>query len=231
MIDFHSHILPAVDDGSQSVEESLKLLEMLKKQGIDTVAATSHFYAERDSVDSFLERRDKSFEALRAAMTGSEPRIIKGAEVCFYPGISRLDGIRRLCMENTNLLLLEMPPSRWTDYTVREVAELAMKGNMTVLMAHVERYMSLQKKGTMELLRDYGVLMQVNASFFNSLSTKRRALSMLRDGEINAIGSDCHNTTSRPPSIGKAYETIGKKLGDGFLNHYCKYGKSLLNIN
>ena len=49
MIDFHSHILPGMDDGSQTVEESLTLLEMLRAQGVDTVAATPHFYARENS--------------------------------------------------------------------------------------------------------------------------------------------------------------------------------------
>ena len=53
MIDWHSHVLPALDDGSRSVDESLALLKMLSEQGVDTVIATPHFYADRESLSSF----------------------------------------------------------------------------------------------------------------------------------------------------------------------------------
>ena len=62
MIDFHSHILPAIDDGSQSVEESLEMLRALKAQGVDTVIATSHFYATHRSPESYLQRRKAAFD-------------------------------------------------------------------------------------------------------------------------------------------------------------------------
>lgn len=64
MIDFHSHILPGIDDGSASVEESLKLLEMLAEQGVKTVVATPHFYPDRTSVSDFLRRRDAAYQRL-----------------------------------------------------------------------------------------------------------------------------------------------------------------------
>ena len=60
MIDFHSHILPGIDDGSKSVEESIELLRMLSVQEVDTVAATPHFYASDGSPEEFFERRDAS---------------------------------------------------------------------------------------------------------------------------------------------------------------------------
>ena len=56
IIDFHSHILPGVDDGSQSVQESLAMLKMEAEQGIQHVIATPHFYPKHDSPEHFLER-------------------------------------------------------------------------------------------------------------------------------------------------------------------------------
>ena len=57
MVDFHSHILPALDDGSSSVEESIALLKMLSEQGVSAVCATPHFNANRTTVDEFLAAR------------------------------------------------------------------------------------------------------------------------------------------------------------------------------
>ena len=56
MIDFHSHILPAMDDGSKNIEESLQMLRMLQEQGVERVIATPHFYADENPPDVFLRR-------------------------------------------------------------------------------------------------------------------------------------------------------------------------------
>lgn len=74
MIDFHTHILPKTDDGSRSTDESVKMLLALKEQGIDAVAATPHFYANDESVEDFLKRRQASFEALKAPLPTECPR-------------------------------------------------------------------------------------------------------------------------------------------------------------
>ncbi len=230
MIDFHSHILPRLDDGSKSVEESLAMLSTLREQGIDTVLATPHFYADKESLETFLKRRNESVELLKSALPETAPNILIGAEVLYYPGIVRMEGLKKLCIEGTNLLLLEMPFSRWTEYTVREMIELASRGNMTLVLAHLDRYLSYQTKDTLRKIYSAGMLMQFNASFFLNMPTKRKALSMLKHGEINFVGSDCHNMTSRPPRIGEAYAAAEKKLGQDFLANFNEYGRAMLKI-
>jgi protein-tyrosine phosphatase len=61
VLDFHSHILPEVDDGSQSVDESILMINALAEQGIDRIVATPHFYANDESVSEFLVRRQKAY--------------------------------------------------------------------------------------------------------------------------------------------------------------------------
>jgi protein-tyrosine phosphatase len=70
--------------------------------------------------------------------------------------------------------------------------------------------------------------MQVNASFFTSFASKRKALSLLREGSVHFVGSDSHNMSSRPPRVGKAFEVIQKKLGENHLKQMNEYGHSLL---
>ena len=80
------------------------------------------------------------------------------------------------------------------------------------MLAHIERYFGYQKRGMREELLNSGVLMQCNADFFLSWRTKRKALHMLREGEIHFVASDCHNMTSRPPTkLGEAMKVIGSK--------------------
>lgn len=228
MIDWHSHILPGVDDGSQSTEESLKLLRKQAEQGVEVVIATPHYYAEEEKLDDFLARRERSFQSLQQELTPDLPKVLLGAEVRYYPGISMMEDIRRLCIEGTSLLLLEMPFSEWTEYTVRDVLKLAHSSGVTVILAHMERYLSFQNKEVWKRFRESGILMQANASFFLQFSTKRKALNFLRNADVRFIGSDCHNMDFRPPRIGEAFELIRKKFGERFASQMQEYGYSLL---
>ena len=83
MVDFHTHILPGIDDGSKDVEMSLAMLAAEKDQKVDKIIATPHFYAKQDSVQKFLERRRASYERLMHAYSRDTEQIpiLLGAEV------------------------------------------------------------------------------------------------------------------------------------------------------
>lgn len=228
MIDFHSHILPSMDDGSSSVKETLELLGRLSEQHIDTVAATPHFIADRESIQSFISRRAEALARVREYSGAAVPDIRLGAEVAFYDGISMLEGLENLCLEGTDILLLEMPCSKWSSYTVRELYSLTSSGTVTVMLAHIERCLFEQSPDTLEHLLDDGVIMQSNASFFINRLTRRKACSMLKGDLIHVIGSDCHNITARPPRIGEAYEIIEKRLGAEVLHRVESRSSSLI---
>ncbi len=228
MIDWHSHILPGMDDGSRDVAESVLLLNMQADQGVDTVIATPHFYANDESVDSFLDRRRKSFELLKAELHDGSPNILLGSEVRYYQGIGRMSGFDKLRIEGSKILLLEMPVTRWTEYMVRELIELSGMSGIKIVLAHMERYLSLQKQEVWTRIYESGILIQVNASYFTSLGSRRKAISLLQEGNIHFVGSDCHNTTFRPPQIGKAFDFIQKKLGENYITQMHEYGYSML---
>lgn len=228
MIDWHTHILPEMDDGSHCVAESISMVNMQAAQGVSTIIATPHFYANHDTVSSFLDRRDKTYGLLKAELPREAPDIKLGAEVLYYQGISRLEGLMALRIEGSKLLLLEMPMTEWTEHMIKELTELSGKGGIRLVLAHVERYFGMQKQAVWERIFDSGILIQSNASFFTSFTSKRKAISLLKKGKIHFVGSDCHNMTSRPPQIGRAFEIIRKKLGDGYLAQMNRYGYSLL---
>ena len=228
MIDFHSHILPAVDDGSRDVEESLQLLGMLKSQGVNTVVATPHFLSNRESVDEFLMRRQASFDILTSALSCDFPQIILGAEVAYYEGISKLEGLHKLSVGDSRLLLIEMPMCKWSEYSVKEITELACSNRVTIVLAHIERYLAFHNTEAIRTLLGCDVLMQVNASFFNDFFTRHKAFSMLKSGSIHFIGSDCHNITHRPPRIEQAFDLICKKSGPHFLQDFADFQRSII---
>lgn len=229
MIDWHNHVLPKMDDGSRNMAESIAMMQAQAAQGVTMVIATPHFYANDESVDSFLERRSRSAQALCEQRQDALPALRLGAEVRYYPGISRMKNLSALCIENSHLLLLEMPMSRWTESMVRELIEMSGRNGICLVLAHIDRYFSLQSKETWSRLLDNGILMQSNASFFSTMITKHKALTLLKEGYIHLLGSDCHNMTSRPPQIGKAFDLIQKRFGADYFRQMNEYGHSLLN--
>ncbi len=214
MTDFHSHFLPGIDDGSDSVETSLAMLEAWRRQGIERLCATPHFYADRNTPERFLRRRAAAFQSVLEAMGSPEayPPILLGAEVRFFDGIGASRELPQLCLQGTNLLLLEMPFTRWSDRMLGEVAELPHRGIQPVA-AHIERYLDLNPKKTIERFMSMDILIQCNAEFFLSRRTARKALRMLKEERIHFLGSDAHNMSSRAPDLGPALELIERKLG------------------
>lgn len=229
MTDWHSHILPGIDDGSQSVEESLSMLKMLSDQGVERVIATPHFYANNESVEDFLARRDESYARLKEQLFDGAPEIRLGAEVAYYSGISRLPDLKRLCVEGSKCLLLEMPMAKWTEYIIKEIEELAHRGKINLVLAHVDRYQRFQSAKVWDRLCESGCIMQVNASSVIGLATRPKMLKLMRAQSVHCIGSDCHNLTTRAPKIGRAYEIIEKKLGERFVSKIKYFGHYLLD--
>ena len=226
MIDFHSHILPAVDDGSRSPGMSLDMIRSLSEQGVDTIVASSHFYASDCTPERFLHRRQAAYESLLSDLGADAPKILLGAEVLYYPGVSQMEQLPKLCVEGTKILLLEMPFTRWSEHYIREVQELAASKLYTVLLAHVERYS--EPRSVWDQLLEQGVLMQSNAGFFLSLRTRRKALKLLRDGRIHLLGSDAHNMNERAPHMAEAARIIRRRGGQSVLDEIDARGRALL---
>ncbi len=231
MIDFHTHVLPGIDDGSASLEESIELLKMEALQGITHVVATPHFYAANDNPDAFLERRQKAFELLKAEAEKIPglPKISLGAEIYFFRGISQSEAISRLTIEDKRFILLEMPMSKWTDGMYCEIEEIYRRYGITPIMAHMDRYIApFQTHGIPEKFFDMHVLVQANASYFlKGGLTSKQALKLLKQDKIQLIGSDCHNLTDRAPRIGEAFKVIEEKLGKETLERISYYGNSV----
>ena len=213
MTDLHSHVLPGIDDGSRSIEESLAMLTELKRQGISAVAVTPHFYASEMTPEAFFEKREAAFEELRDAIKELQIDLRLGAEVYYFEGMRNVPVLKDFCISGTELLLLEMPFSRWSERAVRDITELNSESGLTVVLAHIDRYLRMQPEQTWETLAGQGVLMQVNAEAFINRLTRRKALRLFKNGYVNFIGSDCHDTVKRPPNMASAMDIIEKNLG------------------
>lgn len=213
MTDFHAHVLPFLDDGAGSLEESVRLLRSSADQAVTRLVATPHFYAEEEAPQQFLERRSRSWAQLRPLLQAPMPEILLGAEVRYYEGICKTADLGLLKIENSDLLLLEMPLSRWSKRMLQDILELSSRPDMTIVLAHIERYLAFMPSDAWETLLAHNVRIQANAGFFCRRLTRRKALNMLRAGKIHVLGSDCHTMRDRPPIIGKAVQVISAHLG------------------
>lgn len=227
VFDFHTHILPGIDDGSRNVAESLAMLEELARQGAWGVAATPHFYAQRSSPEQFFAKRQAAWEKLVSCLSPDAPQIRLGAEVQYFEGIHRYNALEQFCLEGTGLLLVEMPMCTWTERMVSAILEVNSHENVTVLLAHIERYIPYQNEKAWEQFLEHGVLMQASTGFF--VEKRRTAMKLLRDGRIHLLGTDSHNMDSRKPDLAKAVETINRKKGAQLLLELTQREAVMLN--
>ena len=211
IVDFHSHVLPGIDDGSASLEESIAMLRMAAEQRVGRVVATPHFYPRHDTPERFLARREAAEIRLREEMerhTGL-PQLSVGAEVYYFSGISDCDALLQLTIDKKHCIMLEMKSSPWDTYAFREVEGISSKLGLTPMIAHVDRYIAPFKTyGIPQKLQELPVLVQANASFFLNRATRSMAFRMLKKGQIHLLGSDCHDLERRPPRLGDAIELI-----------------------
>lgn len=218
MVDFHTHVLPRMDDGSKSSDMSVEMLHRMSGYGTDLVVSTSHYYGQRESVESFLERRAASFERLSAKLDEKCPQILLGSETAFFFGIEEEERLDELCIEGTRTLLLEMPFQPWTDYELNAVASLCFDREMNVVLAHLERFVDFQK-GTdvIERMLALPVRVQINAETVLPMLRRGRWIRMFAERRAHILGSDSHNLTSRAPNLGEARAMIHKKAGGATL--------------
>lgn len=230
-IDFHSHILPAVDDGSQSLEMTREMLLRSGEAGVDLMVATPHFYGYRDTLEAFLERRHQARQAIGEILTPEMPGVRLGAEVAFYSGLEDLDGLEQLCIQGTNVLLLEMPFAAWTEYEWNVLMSLMLDRDLQIILAHFERYYEFQSDPNLtQRMKDLSLYLQINAGTLIQWKKRGRWLNWLARGDAHVLGSDTHNLTSRAPNLGQAREVVRRKLGAEVLECIDRTGNQLLAL-
>ena len=207
MIDLHSHILPNLDHGTSSVETSLEQLRLAAKFGVSRVVATSHFYPQRENVDRFLARRRKSLEKLIPNLTSDLPEIRIGAEVLICDNIEEMPLLNKLCIGGSNVLLLELPFTDFSNGYVESVRELVAMG-YDIVLAHADRY----NPRDIERLIAVGAKIQLNADSLCHLLVKKHIRDWITRDLVVAIGSDIHGSDARAyKRFASAYKKLKSK--------------------
>lgn len=212
--DIHTHILHSIDDGPENFEQTIKLLDKAVQNGVDKLVVTPHFYAERHSLKERLDLFDKRyFELCEYVSQNKIPiSLLGGFEVRFFKGISKVEGLNRLCINGSSFLLLELGYLAITEDVVDEILNLRYAG-YDIVLAHIERYAKLPGfKQIKSLIMEGEVLAQCNAESFISGPFQRIAFKLLKQGMVSIIASDMHSLDNRPPNLKDAYEVIENKL-------------------
>lgn len=200
--DMHTHILHGVDDGARTVEDSLILINRLRRAGVTDICLTPHYYTHKESLSDFVKRRDKAFVELNAHVS-DDVKLHLGAEVYVTKYLFSNDDLKSVCYKETNYMLTEFPySSTFIGESLVYINKLMNNYGIIPVLAHVERYPYLLKHySVLEELIDMGVVIQSNACSFADFPLKIKLIKMLKNGYIHIIGSDAHSLNRNSPML------------------------------
>jgi protein-tyrosine phosphatase len=215
MIDVHSHILPGIDDGPDTLEETINMLSIASEEGIKVVAATHHFLDDKMSVDSYLKLWKKRMQQVKLTLEKAniDISIVRGAEVMISPSLPMLEGIERLCINGSRYMLIELPMLNIPLYVEEVIYILRLKGIISII-AHPERNKRIvEDPNLLYPLVELGALCQVNTGNITGLygeNVKRCARILIDHNMAHLLGTDAHSTGRRSPRIKEAMAVLYK---------------------
>lgn len=224
MIDIHCHILPGVDDGAQSLSDSIDMARKAVQQGIHKIVATPHHMnnSYENSKRSIIARVKELNEALREEKIGLE--ILPGQEVRVHGEM--LEGYETgeiLPVNHTPYILVEFPSNHVPRYTEKLFYDLQMKGLIPVIV-HPERNQEIiERSDILYQLVKKGALTQITAaSLCGDFGKKIRnfSLQLIEANLTHLIASDAHNITNRGFKMREAFGVVGQKYGNEMVYYF-----------
>ncbi|MEE1219293.1 MAG: CpsB/CapC family capsule biosynthesis tyrosine phosphatase [Ruminococcus sp.] len=231
--DMHSHILPNIDDGANSVEASVKMLESLKKQGVTNVCLTPHFYSNHESAEDFIKSRDEAIAELKPHIPDGM-KVVVGAEVYVTRFLLSNDDLSGVTYGKSNYMLTEHGyTAHFEERSLNYFYKLMEKG-FTPVLPHVERYEVLMSNPSIiEELKDMGVIIQTNALNYIKgapFLRKRKLIKFINEGLIDIIGTDAHSFShNSPEAYAQAIEYITAKCGEDTVAEMMQKSEEIFN--
>lgn len=211
MIDLHAHFLPGMDDGAKNVDESISMLNDAYRQGVTVCAGTSHIVLHGEgSIETFLKKRDNAIVGLEKSLEDSGvgvPKLLYGAEIYLDNDILGYNGIEKLCLTDTNLLLVEFSTKAYDPEYAEWLYSLTLKGIVPVI-AHIERYPYINE--LLNELDTVNVVYQTNAKTILKKSWFKFILGLYYNEKAILVSSDMHNIGLRKSYMKKAYDKVCK---------------------
>lgn len=207
IVDFHSHILPCVDHGSENIKISLSQLQIAKKHSVNRILATPHFYPNTHTLKKFLDLRDSAAIDLKSRAKPDFPEIKLGAEILICEGLERFPALEKLCFSGTKYIMLELPSYEFSEEYAITAGNIADMG-YNVILAHADRY----PKYAVEVMLDYGVSsLQINTFSISSVFKKKHIFDWIERGLVCSIGSDIHGASKLAY---RKFVSAQKRLGE-----------------
>ncbi|MGH7657749.1 MAG: tyrosine-protein phosphatase [Gemmatimonadales bacterium] len=190
MIDLHCHLLPGVDDGSRSIEQSLEVLREMARHGVTDVCLTPHLTA-TGANRGIPPLQDAAFDSLAPRLPAS-PAIHRGAEIMLDRALAEsVARDRRATLGRTRYILVEFP-RLVAENTVRRALSDTVAIGLRPVLAHPERYQCCSPAAVREW-RSLGALMQVDATtLLSSRSRGMRARQLVEHGLADIAAADNH---------------------------------------
>lgn len=235
MIDFHTHILPNIDDGSRSIEETFNLIKEAKNVGFEAIISTSHYIEEYYETNA-PEREvwiNAIYENLQAK--NIDINLYLGNEIYLSENIIKLlEEGKASTINDTSYVLFEMPLNA-EPMNLYDVIYEMMQYKLVPILAHPERYSFVQKEP--ELIYDLiekGVLMQANFGSILGIYGEKAQIIVRKFFESNMIhflGTDVHRQKSIYPKVPEALVEITKIIGDEKVKELTKINPRLVLHN
>ena len=222
MIDIHSHIIPNVDDGARSVEETFNILKEAQEAGFTDVILTSHFllnYYETNAQE-LIFWKEKLQEVLKKQ--GTKINLHSGMEIYITNQMEELlENKKILTLANSGYMLIELPLATNVKYFDYVVYYLEAKG-IKPIIAHPERYKCVQKDP--DIVEEYiekGCLIQCNYGSIVNLygrEAEKTIKTLLKKNQVHFLGSDVHRENGTYLIILDAIKKIRKIIGENKIN-------------
>lgn len=221
-IDIHSHILPGIDDGSESMDETIRMLHIAAKERITTIIATPHYVAGRDNYPVEHLRYITNQVQFEAQKIDKDFEILLGNELYYSESITTdLRSGKALTLAGSRYVLVEFPYTVDFKALYRGVNDFIYNGYIPIL-AHIERYYCIYRKPEMvNELVEMGCYTQMNChSVMGGLLDLEASYNrkLLNYDLIHFVGSDSHSDRSRAPVMQKAIKHLHKKCDDSLIN-------------
>ena len=230
LLDFHTHVAPAVDDGAETLSESKRMLLRMKETGVECAVVTPHFYPELQSLDAFLKARESAWETLTQISPAERPELLLGAEVAYFSSIGRARSLSEVCIRGTRILLLEMPFYPWNEAVMNDIFELVHTQGFQVVLGHIERYFKFGAKKYLQRLLNMGVFLQVNAETLLDAKARKTVLPLIRSGSIHLLGSDAHRAEGvRVPNLSEGFLAL-REIAPEMAEQSAELGRRLLGL-
>lgn len=214
LFDIHSHLIPGIDDGSKTLDESLKILHTMESLGVNDVVLTPH-YSVRRGYKLSNEKLASSFNMLKdeCSQNGIGINLHLGCEIEYSSVIPRmLRNGKLMTLGGTKYILLEFAPYALFDDILGAVHRVIQIGYIPII-AHIERYRPFAKEiGNIEYIKHFGALVQVNInSVISSNFFMRRFIKkVLKKQIVDFIAGDVHSDLYTQLQLNRCAEVISK---------------------